>query len=82
MPLVLGDIVISSETAARQASELGHSVEDELRVLLVHGLLHLLGHDHHEEQETREMRSEEARAISALWPKVSGGLIGRAVDSN
>lgn len=45
---VLGDILISLDTAARQAEERRHALEQELRVLLVHGLLHLLGHDHEE----------------------------------
>lgn len=44
--LELGDIVISLETAARQAPEHGHSVDQELRFLASHGLLHLLGWDH------------------------------------
>ena len=52
---VLGDIVISLPTAARQAAEHGHGVEDELWVLLVHGLLHLLGYDHQDDEEEREM---------------------------
>jgi probable rRNA maturation factor len=44
--LILGDIVISVDTAKRQAQELGHSLEEELKRLLVHGLVHLLGYDH------------------------------------
>jgi probable rRNA maturation factor len=44
--LILGDIVISMDTAKRQAQELGHSLEEELKRLLVHGLVHLLGYDH------------------------------------
>ncbi|MCI4458800.1 MAG: rRNA maturation RNase YbeY [Thermocrinis sp.] len=44
--LILGDIVISVDTARRQAQELGHSLEEELKRLLVHGLVHLLGYDH------------------------------------
>ena len=43
---LLGDVVISLDTAARQAAERGHSLEDECRILLVHGVLHLLGYDH------------------------------------
>jgi len=45
-PSMLGDIVISIETAARQARDLGTSLEKELDVLTTHGLLHLLGYDH------------------------------------
>ncbi|MFZ8862583.1 MAG: rRNA maturation RNase YbeY [Thermocrinis sp.] len=44
--LILGDIVISVDTAKRQAKELGYSLEEELKRLLVHGLVHLLGYDH------------------------------------
>lgn len=42
----LGDIAISMERARDQAAEHGHTVEDEVRILMLHGLLHLLGHDH------------------------------------
>ncbi|EFN59074.1 hypothetical protein CHLNCDRAFT_13914, partial [Chlorella variabilis] len=47
---VLGDVVISLDTAARQAAERGQSLLDESRVLLVHGVLHLLGYDHEESE--------------------------------
>ena len=43
--VMLGDLVISVETAAQQAASRGHSLRDEVRVLMVHGMLHLLGHD-------------------------------------
>lgn len=46
---LLGDIVISVPTARRQAEENGHSLEEEIRQLAVHGFLHLLGHDHETE---------------------------------
>ena len=42
----LGDVAISVPTARRQADQLGHSVETELRILMLHGVLHLLGYDH------------------------------------
>jgi len=45
-PSHLGDVAVSVPTARRQADELGHSVERELRILLLHGILHCLGHDH------------------------------------
>lgn len=64
--VVLGDIVVSLDTAARQAAELGHDLDTELRVLLVHGLLHLLGHDHEAPGEDAEMAAEEVRLLTGL----------------
>ena len=52
---VLGDVVISVPTARRQARAVGRSVEDELAMLLAHGLLHLLGRDHRDRTEERRM---------------------------
>lgn len=65
-PHVLGDVVVSTETAARQAAALGHGLEVEVRVLLVHGVLHLLGHDHEDEEEARAMQGEERRLLDEL----------------
>lgn len=56
---MLGDIVISLETAARQAEEFGHSLGRELSFLTVHSMLHLLGYDHMEESERAIMRERE-----------------------
>ena len=58
---LLGDLVISLETAQRQASARGHSLRDELRILLVHGLLHLCGHDHELSPEAHENMAAEER---------------------
>ena len=52
---VLGDIVLCSSFAARQAVGAGHATEEELLLLLTHGILHLLGYDHAEPDEEREM---------------------------
>jgi probable rRNA maturation factor len=52
---ILGDIVLCPTVAKRQAETAGHSVEAELELLTVHGLLHLLGYDHAEPEEEREM---------------------------
>ncbi len=54
---VLGDIVLSPEVARRQAEAAGHAPEDELALLCVHGVLHLLGHDHADPDDRREMFS-------------------------
>ena len=64
--ILLGDIIISLETAARQAGEYGHSLERELAYLTVHGMLHLLGYDHEEAEEQQEMRQEEEHVLSLL----------------
>jgi len=52
---LLGDIVLCPSVAAAQAAAAGHSTAEELQLLTVHGLLHLLGFDHAEEDERREM---------------------------
>ena len=52
---VLGDIVLCPTVAARQAAEAGHATEEELLLLITHGILHLLGYDHAEPAEEREM---------------------------
>jgi probable rRNA maturation factor len=64
--ILLGDIVISLETAQRQAEEYGHGMDREIAFLLVHGMLHLLGYDHGEESERQVMRQEEEKILAAL----------------
>ena len=64
---VLGDVVISAETAARQAEAADVSLESEFRRLLVHGALHLLGHDHvHGGRQAAKMQREEERLLGLL----------------
>ena len=63
---LLGDILISLETTARQAEEYGHSLERELAYLTVHGMLHLLGYDHEEPADQAEMRLEEEAVLASL----------------
>lgn len=58
-PLYLGDLVISVETAYRQAQQQGHSLQTELAWLATHGLLHLLGWDHPDEESLREMLHQQ-----------------------
>jgi probable rRNA maturation factor len=62
----LGDILISIPRATEQALAAGHSVEAEVQLLVVHGTLHLLGHDHAEAEEKARMWSEQAEVLSRL----------------
>jgi probable rRNA maturation factor len=62
----LGEVVVSYPKAAEQAAERNHAVEDELALLVVHGVLHLLGYDHDKPAREREMRSLEQRVLSAV----------------
>jgi probable rRNA maturation factor len=64
-PALLGDIVLCPEVAAKQAATAGHSTEDEMHLLTVHGALHLLGYDHAEPEEEREMFALQARLLSS-----------------
>lgn len=63
---LLGDIVISAETAARQAEEFGHGLEREIVYLAVHGLLHLLGYDHINDADKAVMRAKEEEALREI----------------
>jgi probable rRNA maturation factor len=59
MPLLLGDVVVCPAVAQRQAPEHASSYDDELALLVVHGVLHVLGHDHAEPDETAVMQARE-----------------------
>ncbi|WP_017315491.1 rRNA maturation RNase YbeY [Mastigocladopsis repens] len=65
-PLYLGDIVISVETAQRQAQEQDHSLPTELAWLAAHGLLHLLGWDHPEEESLERMLKQQVILLKAI----------------
>jgi probable rRNA maturation factor len=58
-PPYLGDVVVSYQRALAQAEEWGHTVAEELKLLVIHGILHLLGYDHQEEAAARKMRERE-----------------------
>lgn len=64
--LLFGDIVISLERAQEQCEEYGHSLEREVMYLLVHGLLHLAGYDHMEEEEKKQMRAQEEKLLAVI----------------
>lgn len=63
---LLGDVIISMDTTIRQATERNHSIETELRVLLVHGILHLLGYDHIEDDEAEIMEAKEREILAVI----------------
>lgn len=63
---ILGDVVISLETAQRQANEYGHSLEREIGFLAAHGMLHLLGFDHCGEEERAVMREKEESILERI----------------
>ncbi len=65
-PGVLGDVVLCPQVAARQAETAGHGLDDELALLLTHGILHLIGYDHLEPDEHAEMFGLQARLL-AEW---------------
>lgn len=68
---LLGDIVISVDTAKRQAADYDAPLDREVERLLIHGVLHLLGHDHLEPGERAAMEAEERRLAAAIgmpWP--------------
>ena len=66
VPRLLGDIVLSPAVAARQFAEHAGTFDDEIALLLVHGVLHVLGHDHAEPGEAAAMRSRELALLEEL----------------
>ena len=64
--ICLGDVVICRERAEEQAEEFGHSLEREIIYLFTHSILHLMGYDHMEEAEKREMRDREEEVMEYL----------------
>ena len=68
--VALGDVVIAPEVAERQAEEYGHTVEEELNLLLVHGVLHLMGYDHIEDEDATVMQAREVALLTA-WAAAS-----------
>ena len=65
----LGEIVLSYPLAVRQAGEHNVQVEEEVALLIVHGVLHLLGHDHAERDEEKAMKEIEGQALDDLFPE-------------
>jgi len=65
-PEVLGDVVISLETASRQAKRLRYSLNKETILLVIHGILHLLGYDHLKKKDKELMRKKEKQILKSL----------------
>lgn len=73
VPGLLGDVVISIPTAERQAAERGHTIEHEIRELLVHGILHVLGFDHERSAADAErMFARQREVLAAIEAGESG----------
>jgi probable rRNA maturation factor len=67
LPLLLGDVVICPEVAAANAPGHAGTLEDELALLVVHGVLHVLGHDHAADAERQVMQARERDHLLAFW---------------
>ena len=67
----LGDVIVSLPQARKQAESAGHSLEDEIQLLVVHGVLHLLGYDHHDRPGKEKM-----------WAVQTGALISLGLDES
>ena len=73
-PVLVGEILISADTARREAAERGHPAYHELLLYAVHGVLHLIGYDDHDAAARRRMRRAERAVLAALGvPPVFGG---------
>jgi probable rRNA maturation factor len=73
VPDLLGDVVICPEVAWRQAAARRTSYEDELALLVVHGILHLVGMDHEEEPDASAMVAREQQLLGRHWHRRPGG---------
>ncbi len=79
--LMLGDVIICPDIVAEQAPGFGNTVADEMRLLLVHGCLHLMGYDHEEAQEAEEMEALERKYLAAFADAPADELnVGPTVD--
>jgi probable rRNA maturation factor len=74
-PQLLGDVVISAETAERQAKEAGKKPEGEILFLLIHGVLHLLGYDHEGPAKERKIMEAKEREVFSLVQGFKGSRV-------
>jgi metalloprotein, YbeY/UPF0054 family len=77
---VLGDVVISVDTAARQAAARGWDASEEVALLLVHGILHLLGYEDETDEGAEAMRAEETRILGKPLDKVGAAANEPSAD--
>jgi probable rRNA maturation factor len=70
-PALLGDVVLCPTVAQAQAKTAGHRTEDEMHLLTVHGILHLLGYDHAEPEEEKEMFGLQGKLLESWRAQVS-----------
>ena len=70
--LLLGDVVICPEVAKVNAGKLGHSIDTELETLLVHGILHLLGYDHDDDDSKKRMEGRMSEILTSFEPVAAG----------
>jgi probable rRNA maturation factor len=75
-PGLLGDVVLCPQVAAAQAAQAGHSTQDELELLCVHGILHLLGYDHADPEEEAEMFGLQGELLRAWRAAAADGQEG------
>jgi probable rRNA maturation factor len=71
LPVLLGDVVICPHVAARNAPEHAGTYDDEIALLLVHGILHLMGMDHHEDDEAEAMEARERELLDRYYRRPS-----------
>lgn len=72
-PVLVGDVVVCPGVARRQATERGHEIVDEIDLLVVHGILHLLDHDHEEPDEAERMQGREQELLDRFRAEMSAG---------
>ena len=81
---ILGDLLISLDEAAENAKRIGQTLDEELAFLIVHGILHLLGHDHLNEKDEEIMTREQRTLMSFLSqnsPPLWKGMVNKMVDN-
>ena len=74
VPLLLGDVLVCPAVAERNAPDHAGSYEDELALLVVHGVLHVLGMDHADEAETAAMQARERELLARYGPRAGGSV--------